>query len=39
MDSADDYGRVYVNNYLVLNKEAPTLFYTDKGDAPKYEMH
>lgn len=27
MGGADDYGRVYVNNHLVLNREAPDLFY------------
>jgi hypothetical protein len=35
MRGADDYGRVYVNNYLVLNKEAPEIFYTGRDDPQK----
>jgi hypothetical protein len=33
MGGADDYGRVYLNNYIVLNREATGLPYSDK-DTP-----
>jgi hypothetical protein len=35
MPGADDYGRVFANNYLVLNKEAQDIFYTQHDDARK----
>ncbi len=38
MPGADDYGRVFANNYLALNKEAPNLFYTSKGSAASRQM-
>lgn len=38
MGGADDYGRVFVNNYLVLNTENPDkLFYTDNDPKEKKE--
>jgi hypothetical protein len=37
MPGADDYGRVFANNYLVLNREAPDVFYTQVDDASKRE--
>ncbi len=34
VDGADDFARVYVNNYLVFDSEADrSLFYIDQGDA------